>query len=103
MTDAALHGQSGSDIRTRENAPPEVRNRGGVALSLWKMGASETDCIIVAGLSLRMEGLQIALESVKDALSDLTDATEDIRVEGDGSALTKAWDRAYDLLAGEAE
>jgi hypothetical protein len=50
--------------RSEHNAPPAIRERGGVAMSLWMTGANETDCIIVAGLSARTEHLQRALEDL---------------------------------------
>lgn len=44
--------------RTEKTAPPEVQERGGVAMSLWMAGANRSDCVIVAYLSKRCEELE---------------------------------------------
>ena len=67
--------------RTRDNAPAEVRDSGGLALSLWLTGAGETDCVLTAKLSKRCEEMEDALEySARQAVAELLDhATRRLR------------------------
>lgn len=52
--------------RTRENAPADVQKRGGTALSLWLSGGGETDCRMVAFLSVQAEVYRDALEKIAE-------------------------------------
>lgn len=45
--------------RTAENAPWEVNQIGGVALSLWMTGANATDCKIVARMAEDIRALRL--------------------------------------------
>lgn len=45
--------------RTTENAPWEINQIGGVALSLWMTGANVTDCEIVARMDEEIRALRL--------------------------------------------
>jgi hypothetical protein len=61
-----------SNPRQYSTAPSIVKERGGVALSLWLTGAGEADCIIVAQ---HMGAIQRAAEQFRD-WSRTPEATE---------------------------
>jgi hypothetical protein len=58
--------------RTLDNAPAQVKERGGVALSMWLSGVGATDCRIVAGLSRNVEQCRAALEEARALLETAT-------------------------------
>jgi hypothetical protein len=56
----------GSAERTLDNAPADVRRRGGVALSLWMTGAGETDIHIVTERLDACDRYRRGLRDLKD-------------------------------------
>jgi hypothetical protein len=62
-----------SHQRTPDNAPPEVKERGGVAMSLWLTGGSVSDCVIVTYMSNQCEKAQAEVEKLREALDRIAD------------------------------